>query len=214
MAIKCEFYGLDEIGKKAKGTACKILDKAARKIDIEPASFKGHLFTILKHKRLVFIHCLKAGIPLRGLLHDMSKFSPREFYYGIKYFKGDKSPNEGEREAYGYSMAWMHHKGCNRHHFEYWTDYNLKDKCVRPVKMPLVYVIEMFCDRVAASKTYNKEKYTDKDPIGYFMYRKPHRFIHPETEAFLEKLLKMLSICGEDKTFAYIRNYRKHHKDY
>ena len=214
MAVRFESFRSDRFGKTAKKSVCRILDKAAQKLEFDPACFKGHLFTVLKHKRLVFIHCAKIGMPIRGLLHDMSKFSPREFYYGVKYFKGDKSPNEGEREAYGYSMAWMHHKGRNRHHFEYWTDYNLKDKRVRPVKMPLDYVLEMFCDRVAASKTYNKEKYTDKDPIGYFMLRKPHRFIPPETEAFLEKLLRMLSVVGEEKTFAYIRKYRKNHKDY
>ena len=214
MAGKCESLKQIDVVKKTGNAVCKMLDKAAQKINIDPACFKGHLFTVLKHKRLVFIHCLKVGMPIRGLLHDMSKFSPREFYYGVKYFKGDKSPNEGEREAYGYSMAWMHHKGRNRHHFEYWTDYNLKDKRVRPVKMPLKYVIEMFCDRVAASKTYNKDKFTVKDPIDYFMFRKPHRFIHAETEAFLEKLLKMYSIIGEEKTFAYIRKYKKHHDDY
>ncbi len=214
MVVKCESAKSKGYSKRMYRVVCKLLCDAARKIDFEPASFKGHLFTILKHKRLVLIHCMKVGIPLQGLIHDLSKFSPREFYYGVKYFKGDKSPNEGEREAYGYSMAWMHHKGRNRHHFEYWTDYNIRDKRVRPVKMPLKYVIEMFCDRVAASKTYNKDNFTIKDPISYFMYRKPHRFIHPETEAFLEKLLRMYSIIGEEKTFAYIRNYRKHHKDY
>ena len=136
MAVSFDSFRSEKIGKTAKRSVCRILDKAAQKLDFDPACFKGHLFTILKHKRLVFIHCARIGMPLRGLLHDMSKFSPREFYYGVKYFKGDKSPNEGEREAYGYSMAWMHHKGRNRHHFEYWTDYNLKDKRVRPVKMP------------------------------------------------------------------------------
>lgn len=214
MVFKCKSSDPGEIRRKFKKSVCGMLDAAAHKIDVDPACFKGHLLTVLRHKRLVFIHCVKAGIPVRGVFHDMSKFSPREFYYGIKYFKGDKSPNEGEREAYGYSKAWMHHKGRNRHHFEYWTDYNLTDRCVRPVKMPLDCVVEMFCDRVAASKTYNKEKYTDKDPITYFMSRKAHRFIHPETEAFIEKLLKMLSVIGEEKTFAYIRKYRKNHKDY
>ncbi|MCR5828926.1 MAG: DUF5662 family protein [Lachnospiraceae bacterium] len=213
MAVKCEIKR-SKVNNKANSSICKLLDRLAQKVSFDPACFKGHLFTILKHKRLVFIHCLKIGMPVRGLLHDLSKFSPAEFYYGVKYYKGDKSPNEGEREAYGYSNAWMHHKGRNRHHFEYWTDYNLKDRCVKPVKMPLKYVLEMFCDRVAASKTYNREKYTDKDPITYFMQRKPHRFIHPETEAFLEKLLKMLSMVGEEKTFAFIRKYRKHHTDY
>lgn len=175
---------------------------------------KGHFVTVVHHKYVVFLHCCKAGIPMRGLLHDLSKFSPREFFYGVKYFRGDRSPNEGEREDYGYSKAWMHHKGRNRHHFEYWTDYNLEDRCVRPVKMPLIYVIEMFCDRVAAGKIYNGDKYTDSDPYDYYMKRKPHRFIHPDTEAFLGKLLKMLAVNGEERTFAYIRRYLKKNEDY
>jgi len=202
------------IAKGLFNSAGIIKDRISEKSGLKAENFKGHLRTILKHKLLVFIHCAKLGMPLRGLVHDMSKFSPSEFYYGVKYFKGNKSPNEGEREAYGYSLAWMHHKGRNRHHFEYWTDYNIVEHKVKPVKMPLKFVYEMFCDRVAASKTYNKSAYTDKDPLDYFLKRKGHRFIHPETEAFMEKLLKMLAIRGEDKTFAYMRAYRRKHRDY
>lgn len=197
-----------------KSAGSSLYEKFTSGTGISFAGAKGHFVTVMHHKYVVFIHCCKAGIPLRGLLHDLSKFSVREFYYGMKYFRGDRSPNEGEREEYGYSKAWMHHKGRNRHHFEYWTDYNLEDKCVRPVKMPLEYVIEMFCDRVAAGKIYNKEKYKDSDPYDYYLKRKPHRFIHPETEAFLGKLLKMLSVYGEDRTFAYIRSFRRRRKDY
>ena len=176
--------------------------------------FISHFRTVTTHKNLVFKHCVKAGIPLQGITHDLSKFSPTEFYYGVKFFRGDKSPNEGEREDHGFSYAWMHHKGRNKHHFEYWNDYNNEANKALPVKMPLKYVIEMFCDRVAASKVYLKDKYTDKSPYEYFDKGRTRRSIHQETSDFLEKLLKMLAEKGESYTFMYIKWYKKHHKDY
>lgn len=159
---------------------------------------------------MVMLHCVKAGIPLRGLLHDLSKYTPSEFIPGVKYYQGTRSPNEGEREAYGFSYAWMHHKGRNRHHFEYWTDYDPKTRLMSPVKMPLKYVKEMFCDRVAASKIYNGENYTDSDALAYFMKAKGRRVIHPDTSALLEHLLRMLAAKGEEYTFDYVRRLRKY----
>ena len=87
----------------------------------------------------------------------------------------------------------MHHKGRNKHHFEYWNDYNIEANKALPVKMPLKYVIEMFCDRVAASKVYLKDKYTCKSPYEYFDQGRSRRTIHQETSDFMEKLLKMLA---------------------
>ncbi len=174
----------------------------------------GHLKTITKHRHTVIRHCAKAGILWQGLRHDLSKYTPTEFFTGAKYYLGTRSPNEAEREVYGYSKAWLHHKGRNRHHFEYWFDYNPKEKRNMPVKMPLKYVIEMFCDRVAASKIYQGENYTAAHPIEYFERGRASRVIHLETSLLLEKLLRMLSEEGEDKTFAYIRQYLKEHKDY
>ena len=168
-------------------------------------NFKGHLSTVTGHRKKVREHCFRAGIYWRGLMHDLSKFSPTEFIPGVLYFQGDRSPNEREREVMGYSKAWMHHKGRNRHHFEYWTDYSPVTKRLEPVKMPDVFIIEMFCDRVAASKIYNKEKYTDDMPLAYFMRAKHRRIIEAETAAKLEFLLTMLSKRGEDETFRYIR---------
>ena len=174
----------------------------------------AHTRTVLTHKKMVFKHCVKAGIPLQGITHDLSKFSPTEFMYGVKFYKGDKSPNEGEREDHGFSYAWMHHKGRNKHHFEYWNDYNIEANKALPVKMPLKYVIEMFCDRVAASKVYLKDQYTNKSPYEYFDKGRSRRTIHQETSDFLEKLLKMLAEKGEPYTFMFIKWYMKHHKDY
>lgn len=168
-----------------------------------------HFRTITKHRHQVIKHCFRAGILWQGLRHDLSKYSPSEFWVGAKYYQGFRSPNEGERDAYGYSKAWMHHKGRNKHHFEYWTDYNPETKRLSPVKMPTKYVIEMFCDRVAASKIYLKDKYTDTHPLSYFENGRARRMIHPETSELLEKLLVMLAEKGEEKTFAYIRNLKK-----
>ena len=116
-----------------------------------------HFKTITKHRHKVILHCMKAGIFWQGLFHDLSKYSPTEFLAGAKYYQGTRSPNEKERETIGYSLAWMHHKGRNRHHFEYWTDYNPATKLNTPVKMPAKYLAEMFCDRVAASKIFRNQ---------------------------------------------------------
>ncbi|MCH5190003.1 MAG: catalase [Oscillospiraceae bacterium] len=174
----------------------------------------GHFKTITKHRHKVIKHCFKAGIGFQGLRHDLSKYAPIEFLNGAKYYDGSRSPNEHERTDKGYSEAWMHHKGRNRHHFEYWTDYSPVLKKNMPVKMPLKYVIEMFCDRVAASKIYQGEKYTDEFPLEYFERGRDHRIIHPETSDLLEKLLTMLRDEGEDKTFAYIKNELLKQKTY
>lgn len=170
----------------------------------------AHFRTIIKHRHTVIKHCKKAGILRQGLIHDLSKFSPTEFIPGAKFYQGNRSPNEGEREKYGYSMAWIHHKGRNRHHFEYWTDYNSETRIMEPVKMPIKYVKEMFCDRVAASKIYMGERYTDSSPLEYFMRSKGKRMIHPETSDFLEMLLTMLKTDGEDKTFEYLLNVKEY----
>lgn len=104
----------------------------------------------------------------------------------------------------------MHHKGRNKHHFEYWTDYDPETKLMTPVKMPLKYVKEMFCDRVAASKIYMKENYNDGSPLDYFLKAKKTRAIHSDTSELIEKLLTMLKEKGEKKTFAYIRRLKKY----
>ena len=167
-----------------------------------------HFLTISKHKAIVFILCVKAGIPLRGVLHDLSKYSPTEFLAGAKYYQGNRSPNEMEREAFGYSKAWIHHKGRNKHHFEYWKDYNFKTRVEEPVLMPIKFVKEMFCDRVAASKIYLKDKYNNSAPLEYFLKGKPTRIIHPESSNQLEEWLVMLKQKGENETFKYIKNIK------
>ena len=171
-------------------------------------SAKNHFKTITRHRHLVMKNCFRAGIFFQGCFHDLSKYSPTEFLAGVMHYQGNRSPNEGEREDYGFSRAWMHHKGRNKHHFEYWTDYSLETKEMTAVRMPVRYVIEMFCDRVAASKVYMGEQYTDHSPLDYYKRGTVNRIIHPETAEQIEKLLTMLAEQGEKKTFRYIRRVR------
>ena len=168
----------------------------------------GHFKTITKHKIYVTIGCFRIGLYKQGLLHDLSKYSPVEFLAGVKYYQGFRSPINQEKEEKGYSLGWLHHKGRNKHHFEYWNDLDMKDHVYKSVKMPIKFVKEMFCDRVAASKIYQGENYRNSHPYEYFDMGRSNRLIHEETSDILEKLLLMLRDEGAEATFSYIRNLK------
>ena len=165
----------------------------------------GHIRTVMRHRHAVMKNCFRAGIPWRGLIHDLSKYSPTELINGIRFYQGSRSPNEREREVRGYSVAWLHHKGRNRHHFEYWNDVNMKTHLYEPVKMPTVFAVEMFCDRVGASKIYRGKDYTDADPLNYFLRGNARAKMHPETADDLERWLRILAEEGEDAVFSVLR---------
>lgn len=165
-----------------------------------------HFKTITKHRFLVMKYCFKAGLYWQGLTHDLSKYSPAEFRVGARYFQGDRSPNDIERREKGYSAAWLHHKGRNKHHLEYWIDYSpAGDHALVGCRMPEKYVVEMFCDRMAASKTYQGAAYTDASPWEYYQRSREHYLLHPESQELLERLLLLLREQGEEATFRYIR---------
>ena len=164
-----------------------------------------HFKTVFRHRRAVIRHCKKTGILCQGLIHDLSKYSPKEFIPGAKYWQGTRSPNAKEREEQGYSSAWLHHKGRNRHHYEYWTDYIPEKRQIGPVKMPLKYTAEMLCDRMAASKIYKGKEYKDSDPLDYFLNGSAQYAMHPETAKALEKWLRILAEKGEDEAFREVR---------
>ncbi len=171
----------------------------------------GHFKTITRHRHKVIAHCAKAGILWQGLFHDLSKYTFAEFKAGARHWaEGKRSPNEVERSIYGYSPAWLHHKGRNRHHYEYWWDYSPKAKENLPVKMPVRFLKELICDRVAASKIYQGENYTQKHPLDYFSKDIASRFIYPTTHNEIEKILAILAEEGEDAMFKYLRKLKEY----
>lgn len=165
-----------------------------------------HFKTITEHKIMVMKGCFSVGLYRQGILHDLSKYMPSEFLVGARYYQGTQSPNNAERLDKGYSSAWLHHKGRNKHHYEYWMDYSARlGVGIIPAKMPLRYVVEMFIDRVAASKNYNKQNYTDDMPLKYYQGGNPGKYMNDDTRKLLEKLLRMLAQKGEAYTMRYIR---------
>lgn len=169
--------------------------------------FLGHLKTINHHKYVVAQGCFKVGLYKQGILHDLSKYSPTEFLAGVKYFQGNKSPNCAQREEIGYSPAWLHHLGRNKHHYEYWIDYSKDlEGGMQPVRMPDRYIAEMIMDRIAASKVYNGDKYTDADALNYYYKGTDKAPLHPVTRKILVYYLKMLKEFGEEVTFQHIKD--------
>lgn len=176
--------------------------------------FLGHLKTVLNHKKEVFKNCRKAGIFWQGVFHDLSKFSFVEFTNSVKFYTdGKQSPNNNEKLTKGYSESWLHHKGRNKHHYEYWLEFApSKENPITAGKMPLKYFKEMFCDRIAATKIYQKENYTNRSPLEYYLSRDEQKLMHEDVSRLLEKCLMLLAIYGEDVAFTYIKSITE--KDY
>lgn len=160
--------------------------------------FLGHLANVMKHKWIVFCLCLKAGIPFRGLIHDNSKFSITEFWQGVKYYgDGQKSPIEYAKKDWGYSKAWLHHKGRNKHHPEYWYD------LTAPIKMPIIpykYMCEMICDHLAAGMVYEGKKWTKEYQLSYWSKHKDTFLLNENLKNFITDILTQVAESGIEKT--------------
>lgn len=165
-----------------------------------------HFVTITHHRHLVCKGCFKVGLYWQGLTHDLSKYTPTEFRVGAMYYQGTSSPNGAERAEKGYSEAWMHHKGRNRHHWEYWTDMNMSIGKYEAIHMPRKYLAEMVMDRIAACKTYRGKDYTDGAALDYMEHSREQHLLHPNTRRELSFLLTMLKEHGEDAMYDYIKN--------
>ena len=165
----------------------------------------AHYKTVHRHRKLVRKYCFRLGLYWQGLTHDLSKYAPAEFSVGAKYYQGTRSPNTAEREEKGYSEAWMHHKGRNRHHYEYWTDMNMEKRIYESVPMPRKYLAEQIMDRRAACIVYQGKDYTAGSPLAYFLKSRERELMHPQNRQELHYLLTMLKEKGEKETFRYLK---------
>lgn len=162
------------------------------------SAISKHFKTVCRHKWYVFKECAGCGIAWQGITHDLSKFGLAEFIPSARHFQGNRSPIEAEKESLGYSMAWLHHKGCNKHHWEYWTDYNDKGEVVAN-KIPYKYVVEMICDWIGAGKAYSKGEWNQSEPLAYYNKVRAGRHFHPITERLIMDFLCCINDCGLDE---------------
>ena len=172
--------------------------------------FFGHLNTVNKHRFLVFKYCVKAGIPFRGLVHDLSKYSPTEFWEGVKYFNGKHSPITDAKKDKGYSQAWLHHKGRNKHHTDYWVDLSAPDKT--PI-IPYQYVAEMLCDKLAAGMVYKGKDWTKEYELDYWLNERDKTLVNDQVEALITEFLTQVSKDGIDKVLTK-KNVKALYKKY
>lgn len=152
-----------------------------------------HLALVTRHRHAVFVRCFKCGIPWRGLVHDLSKFSAAEFFESARYYQGNRSPIGACRRATGVSLAWLHHKGRNRHHIEYWLD----PDCKTTPMMPYKFAVECVCDKIAATRTYAKSNYYQGLELEHW-YRYGNKVEgNPKTMAFIERVFLDIKDHGE-----------------
>ena len=156
-----------------------------------------HFHLINKHRFKVFKLCVKAGIPFRGLVHDLSKYTPVEFIESVKYYSGDRSPINNSKRVNGYSKAWLHHKNHNKHHFDYWYDVQGPMKATI---IPYKYTVEMICDNIAAGMTYNKDNWDIKEPLDYYLKSGKSKYINPKIDKVLIDTYTMLAKEGISST--------------
>ena len=172
-----------------------------------------HFMVISKHKFYVMRFCFKCGFYKRGILHDLSKYGLTEFFSSPKYFQGNRSPIEAEKDKNGYSIAWQHHKGHNPHHWEYWID-NIGTYKNTPCKIPYEYVIEMLCDWLAAGIVYSKQKPNFNkpyaEPLKYYNAHKNERIFYKETQKLIEYYLNIIECDGINYFCKLVKKKRIH----
>ena len=144
---------------------------------------------ILTHKYYVAKYCFQIGLYWQGITHDLSKFSFTEFSRAIKYWDDNISSLANERKILGYSQTFLHHRGRNPHHYEYWI-HSLDDGGV-PARMPKKYVLELICDYLAAAKTYGADP---RKEYIWWAKQQSHMKIHKETKDYITEVFYKYSI--------------------
>lgn len=170
-----------------------------------------HFNLITHHKWVVFKLCCKVGQPWRGLVHDLSKYSPTEFWESANYYVGTHSPITEAKKDKGYSEAWLHHRGRNKHHTQYWVDHDAPN--ATPI-IPYKYAAEMICDKLAAGIIYEGKNWTKEMELSYWEEREKDILeMNPKIRDFITAVFEKVAQQGIDKTLTK-KNIRYLYKKY
>ena len=156
-----------------------------------------YLWYIIRHKWYVFLECCKRGIPLLGVLHDLSKFSLIEWGAYARRFYGGEHPTfaEANRHCPGYTghtkesvkeafdRAWLNHQHNNKHHWQYWV-LKLDSGGYKCLPMPSRYRREMVADWIGAGKANN-----NPDTRQWYLDNEHNIMLHPDTQDWVEQEL-------------------------
>lgn len=143
----------------------------------------------IKHKWYVFQECAKRGLVWRGLVHDLSKFSPFELVSYTHYFNGKYGKGKRAQVDRNFDHAWNNHQKHNKHHWQYWLLRNDDGKLII-LEMPIQYALEMVCDWIGAGKAHGAT-----DPLEIKKWYKKNKKtiqLHPNTRQFVESFIVSL----------------------
>ena len=163
-----------------------------------------HFNKICKHKFYVLQYCIKLKIPIRGITHDLSKFSLTEFWENVRYYQEDHSPIVECKKEKGYSRAWLHHKGRNTHHYEYYLDYGF------PHIMPFKDSIEMLCDYIGAAKAYMGNNFSYQKEWEWFQNKyknKDFLLMHKVNLDFISLCLYHMKQTNKFISYDFAKSY-------
>jgi hypothetical protein len=130
-----------------------------------------YLLYVLEHKKNVGIECLKDGLFIHAITHDLSKFLPSEFFPYAEFFYGS-----GEKS--GFHKAWLLHQHRNKHHWDYWVN----SKQV-PTPVPKKYIKQMICDWKGMSRKFGDT------PQEYYQNNKDKMILHKDTKKEIKRRL-------------------------
>ena len=170
----------------------------------------NHIKTVIEHKKYVGYYCFMCGLYFQGIAHDLSKFSPTEFFESVKYYQGNRSPIDACKEDKGYSNAWFHHRGRNKHHWEYWVD-DFQSGMI-PKKMPFRYALEMVCDYLGAGRAYMESDFSIDAEYLWWQNKKKIVVMHKDTLSLVDRLFNAMKKYGIEKVLrnkSYIKTLQR-----
>jgi hypothetical protein len=134
---------------------------------------------IIEHKWNVGIECLKMGMPIHAITHDLSKFLPSEFIPYAKYFyETDKATNYDKKTENdkNFQSGWCYHQKRNKHHWNYWVSVTRKSNAQLPIEMPRRHVRQMIADWRGMSRKFGGTWQK------YYAENKQEMILHEETK--------------------------------
>lgn len=129
------------------------------------------------HKWIVFKECAKRGQLWRGLVHDLSKFLPCEYFPYVDHFYGVNNQS-------AFDHAWNRHQKSNKHHWQYWV-LTPDDGEPKALEIPRHYVIELVSDWYSAGMVITGGNNLAK----WYSANKGKMILHPNTRNYIEHLI-------------------------
>ena len=134
------------------------------------------------------------GIVWQGLIHDLSKFLPSEFFPYAEFFFGRprgktgyyKPTNTGDAN---FDFAWLLHQKRNKHHWQWWILPEDRGGVVI-LDMPIKYRKEMFCDWKGAGRAQGH----GDDIREWYKVNGSKMQLHENTRRWIEDMLGLVEV--------------------